>query len=78
MVKSHFTRLDPKTVYHRNLVKKKRNQRKSKENHFAQDNKVSDIAKAMDLIFESSKIKSPQLHHLTIFMGQMQKKYLNF
>ena len=56
-----------------------------KKSHFALDNKISDTAKAIDLIFQSyldhssnNRINNIYKNQISvIFVGQMQKKYLN-
>ena len=62
-----------------------------KPSHFARHNNVSDTTHAIDLIVQSyldhssinrikttSKNQTVQLHLLTMLVGQIQKKHLNF
>lgn len=62
-----------------------------KPSHFARGNNISDTTQALDFMFnriliflastvlsQRPKIKSSQLHILPTFVGQMQKKCLNF
>ena len=62
-----------------------------KPSHFARANNISDTTQALDFMFnriliflastvlsQRPKIKSSQLHILATFVGQMQKKCLNF
>ena len=89
--KGHFSRegmmllkTDNETMYI-NTVEKTSGEKKS---HFAGDKKTSDTTQAIDAIvqlrcncsigFRLPETKSHQLHLLTTFMGQIQKKYLNF